>query len=264
MGNTGYDNPFAIWRKRNVYSIPFLVYLHGRDSAVAEWEDRDEREIDPTVTDAQLAPYGYLMSGAEFLSGNLDVDGETITEFTIALVVARNQFINNEGAVYGLFGSTHYPRIYFATSVLHAEIELDGTPIEVTVSGLANYLKTGQPGLIVFRGKASTGIEVLIDGVSLGTDNTTGTSYDVGAGDFKIGKDVDLSYFQKGAVRGVFVTDAYMTDGQLLAWRSMLEYEGFFDIWRDNFQKWTGSNTFFGGTNVIGGSPYVATIVEPD
>ena len=263
MGLTGFDTPFYIRRKRNLYAIQFLMYLDGRQSALAEWTDTEDTAIDPTVTDAQLAPYGYLpQDGAEYLSGNLGVDGDTITEFTIAVVLSRNENANNEGIFYGLFGTTHYPRLYFVGTALHAEIKLDGTAKTITVSGVDTYLNPGQPHFIVFRGSNTTGIEVLIDGVSRGTQTDTGTAFTTSTGDFKLSKDTNLSYFQKGALRLIAACAAKLTDAQLSAWRTMLEYEGFFDLWRDNFAKWTGDDTFSSGVQDVSGSPYVATIVE--
>lgn len=263
MSLTGFNTPFYIRRKRNLYAIQFLMYLDGRQSAAGEWPDTEDTAIDPTVTDAQLAPYGYLpRDGAEYLSGNLGVNGVTITEFTIGAVLSRDDMSNNEGVYYGLFGTTHYPRLYFVGTTLHAEIKLDGTAKTITVSNVDTYLKKGQPSFIVFRGSNTTGIELLIDGVSRGTQTDTGTAFTTSNSDFKILKDTNLSYFQKGALRLLAVCASKMTDAQLAAWRNQLEYEGFFDLWRDNFAKWSGSEDFLSGVQDIDSSPYVATIVE--
>lgn len=263
MGNTGFDTTFYIRRKRNLFAIQFLMYLDGRQSAEAEWPDSEDTEIDPTVTDAQLAPMGYLsVDGAEYLSGNLGVNGETINAFTIGLVLSRNDMSNNEGIVYGLFGSTHYPRVYFVGTALHAEIKLDGNTKTITVNNVDTYLNKGQTHFIIFRGSAATGIEILIDGVSRGTQTDTGTVFSVGSGDFKLLKDTNLSYFQKGALRLVAACASKLTDVQLSTWRTMLEYEGFFDIWRDDFVKWSGNTTFTAGSNIVADSPYSATLVE--
>lgn len=262
MGNTGFDTPFYIRRKRNIYSIQFLMYLDGRYSESAEWPDTEDSDSDATNSGAQLAPYGYLPTTNDFLSGNLGVNGTTITAFTIGVVLSRNENANNEGIAYGLFGSTHYPRIYFVGTTLHAEIKLDGNVKSITVANVDTYLKPGQPHFIVFRGSAALGIEVLIDGVSRGTQTDTGTSFNTGSGDFALAKDTNLSYFQTGALRGVFVCASRLTDVQLSTWRTMLTYEGFFDVWRDDFEKWSGSTTFTGGVNAVPTSPYVATIAE--
>lgn len=263
MSITGFSTPFYIRRKRNLYAIQFLMYLDGRESALATWPDTEDTAIDPTVSAAQLSPYGYLpKDGAEYLSGNLGVNGQTITAFTIGLVLSRNEDSNNEGIVYGLFGTTHYPRVYFVGTALHAEIKLDGTAKTITVSNVDTYMQKGQPSFIVFRGSASTGIEVLIDGVSRGTQTDTGTAFTTSNSAFKILKDTNLSYYQKGALRLVAVCASKLTDTQLDAWRTMLEYEGFFDLWRDDFAKWSGSDTFSAGVDSVSGSPYVATLVE--
>ncbi len=263
MGNTGFDTAFYIRRKRNLYAIQFLMYLQGPRSALSEWPDTEDTAIDPTVSGAQLAPLGYLPDGVnDYLSGNLGVNGVTITEFTIGVVLCRNENANNEAVYYGLFGSTHYPRLYFVGNALHAEIKLDGVAKTITVSSVDSYIKPGQPAFIVFRGSGSTGIEVLIDGVSRGTQTDTGTAFTCSTGDFKICKDTNLSYFQKGNLRLVAVCASKLTDAQLTAWRAMLEYEGHFDVWRDNFVKWSGENTFYNGVQSVSGSPYVATIVE--
>lgn len=263
MGNTGFDTQFYIRRKRNLYAIQFLAYLDGRNSASDEWTDSEDTAIDPANDgSAQLAPFGYLPDGAEYLTGNLGVSAETITAFTIALVVVRNEHSNNEGIVQGLFGDTHYPRIYFNGTTLNAKIRLDGSIKTVSVANVDSYIKPGQPAFIVFRGSAATGIEVLIDGVSRGTQTDTGTSFDVGSGDFKLCADTNLSYYQTGALRGMFVCATKLTDTQLSVWRDMLEYEGSFDVWRDNFGKWSGSNTFNSYAPQIADSPYYATIVE--
>lgn len=263
MGNTGFDAPFYIRRKRNLYSIQFLMYLDGRDSAAALWTDKEGTNVDATVSGAALAPYGYTPDGVDdYLSDNLAVNGVTITSFTIGVVLTRNEMSNNEGIAYGLFGSTHYPRIYFVGTTLYAEIKLDGTAKTIAVSNVDTYMKVGQPAFIVFRGSATTGIEVLIDGVSVGTQTDTGTAFTTSTGDFKLAKDTNLSYFQKGALRLIAVCATKLTDAQLSAWRTMLEYEGHFDVWRDNFAKWTGSNTFSTGAPQIDTSPYYATIVE--
>lgn len=263
MGNTGFDTQFYIRRKRNLYALQFLMYLDGLQSNETEWPDSEDTEVDPAATDMQVAPYGYLpKDGAEYLSGNLGVNGVTITEFTIAVVLSRNENANNEGIFYGLFGTTHYPRLYFVGTALHAEIKLDGTAKTITVNNVDTYLKPGQPAFIVFRGSAATGIEVLIDGVSRGTQTDTGTAFTTSSSAFKLAKDTNLSYFQKGALRLVAACAAKLTDAQISAWRTMLEYEGFFDLWRDNFAKWTGDDTFSSGVQDVSGSPYQATIVE--
>ena len=263
MSLTGFNTPFYIRRKRNLYAIQFLMYLDGRQSALAEWTDTEDTAIDPTVTDAQLAPYGYLpQDGAEYLSGNLGVDGDTITEFTIAVVLSRNENANNEGIFYGLFGTTHYPRLYFVGTALHAEIKLDGTAKTITVSGVDTYLNPGQPHFIVFRGSNTTGIEVLIDGVSRGTQTDTGTAFTTSNSAFLIGKDSNLSYYEKGNLRLIAVCAQKLTDAQLATWRTMLEYEGHFDIWRDTFAKWSSNTSFTAGVNRVASSPYVANVVE--
>lgn len=263
MGNTGFDTPFYIRRKRNVYSVQFLAYLDGRNSAAALWSDSEDTGIDPDNDgSAQLAPFGYLPAGAEYLSGNLGVSAATITAFTIAVVLTRNENGNDEGIIQGLFGDTHYPRVYFNGTTLHAKIKLDGVIKTVSVADVDDYIKPGQPAFIVFRGSATIGIEVLIDGVSRGTQTDTGTDFDVGSGDFKLGADTNLGYYQEGGLRGVFVCAQRLSNAQLSTMRAMLEYEGVFDIWRDNFAKWTGSSTFASGAPQVGDSPYVATLVE--
>ncbi len=264
MGNTGFDTPFYIRRKRNLYRIQFLMYLDGADSGVSAWTDKEDTNVDATVGgSAQLAPYGYLPDGTDDnLSDNLGVNGVTIEEFTIAAVVVRNEMGNNEAVCYGLFGSTHYPRIYFVGTTLHAEIKMDGTVKSITVSNVDTLMNVGQPHFIVFRGSVSTGIEVLIDGVSRGTQTDTGTVYSVGTGDFKLMKDTNLSYFQKGALRFLAVCADKMTDAQLEVWRAQLEYEGHFDVWRDDFAKWSGNTTFETGAPAVSGSPYQVTLVE--
>ncbi len=264
MGNTGYGAPFYIRRKRNMYSIQFLMYLDGRDSDFNEWTDKEDTNVDAAVNgSAQLAPYGYLPDGTDdYLSDNLGVDGETITEFTIGVVLSRNENSNNEGIYYGLFGTTHYPRLYFVGTTLHAQIKLDGSVKEVTVSNVDTYLQKGKPHFIVFRGSATTGIEVLIDGVLRGTQTDTGTAFTTSNSAFKIMKDTNLSYFQKGALRLCAVCATKLTDLQLSTWRTMLEYEGFFDLWHDDFAKWSGSYSFSSGIQVLTNSPYSATLVE--
>ncbi len=263
MGSNGFDSQFYINRKRNLYAIQFLMYLDGRDSGAANWTDKEDTNVDASVTGAQPAPYGYLpVNGSEYLSDNLGVNGVTITEFTIAAVLSRNDMSNNEGIYYGLFGATHYPRLYFVGTTLHAEIKLDGTAKTISVSNVDTYLKVGQPSFIVFRGSNTTGIEVLIDGVSVGTQTDTGTAFTTSSGDFKILEDTNLSYFEKGALRLLAVCASKLTDVKLTAWRTQLEYEGYFDIWRDTFDKWTGDNVFLTGIQSLTGSPYFATIIE--
>lgn len=262
MGYTGFDSQFTIHRKRNLYAIQFLMYLDGKDSAAASWPDREDTAIDPTVGSGQLAPLGYLPQGSGALTGNLGVSGDTITAFTVAVVLSRDELSNNEGILQGLFGSTYYPRLYFNGTTLNCKVKLDGSIITVAVANVGSYLKVGQPSLIVFRGSAAAGCEVLIDGVSRGTDATTGTSFDVGVGDFTLCTDSALGYSQTGALRLVAACASKLTDAQLLAWRTMLEYEGVFDLWRDDFVKWSSSETFLTGAEQIGSSPYYATIVE--
>jgi len=261
MSPTGFDTPFTIHRKRNAYAIQFLMYLDGRDSAAATWTDKEDTNVDATVSGAQLAPYGYIADGVDdYLSDNLGVNGVTITEFTIGVILSRNEMTNQEGIVYGLFGSTHYPRIYFNGTSLVCEIKLDGNVKTVTVASSDTYLTKGKPHLIVFRGSNTTGIQVLIDGTSRGTQTDTGTSFDTSTGDFKLAKDTNLSYFQKGALRLVAACAEKMTDDELSTWRTMLEYEGFFDLWRDNFSKWSGTDSFSSGENLVGDSLYYGTV----
>lgn len=262
MGNTGFDTAFYIRRKRVAYAIQFLAYLDGLDSAASSWIDKEDTNVDAAVTGALLAPFGYITEGADFLTDNLGVNGVTITQFTIGVVLSRDEMSNNEGIVYGLFGSTHYPRIYFTGTTLTAEVKLDGNVKTINVANVDTYLQKGKPHFIVLRGSNTAGIELLIDGVSRGTQTDTGTAFTTSNGAFYLGKDTNLSYFQKGALRGVFVCATRFSDAQLATWRTMLEYEGYFDLWRDHFGKWTGSSTFTGGNDLIANSPYRATIVE--
>jgi hypothetical protein len=262
MGNSGFDTKFYIRRKRTAYALQFLAYLDGFLSAASQWLDKEDTDVDAAATNADLAPLGYLTDGTAYLTDNMALNGVTVTEFTIAVVLSRDENSNNEGILYGLFGSTHYPRIYFTGTTLTAQVKLDGAVKTITVSNVDTYLQKGKPHFIVLRGSNTAGIELLIDGVSRGTQTDTGTAFDTGSGDFYIAKDTNLSYFQKGAVRGVFVIATRLTDAQLSTWRTMLAYEGYFDLWRDHFSKWTGSNTFSGGNPQIANSPYAATIVE--
>lgn len=262
MGNTGFDTKFYIRRKRVSYAVQFLAYLDGLLSAVSQWIDKEDTNVDAAVTGATLAPFGYLTDGNDYLTDNMALNGVTVTQFTIGVVLSRDENSNNEGILYGLFGSTHYPRIYFTGTTLTAEVKLDGVVKTITVANVDTYLQKGKPHFIVLRGSITAGIELLIDGVSRGTQTDTGTAFNTGSGDFFIAKDTNLSYFQKGTVRGVFVCATRFTDAQLSTWRTMLEYEGYFDLWRDDFAKWTGSNTFSGSNPSIGNSPYLATLVE--
>lgn len=262
MGQTGFDTKFYIRRKRVQYAVQFLAYLDGLDSAAAVWTDKEDTNVDAAVTGATLAPFGYLTDGSDYLTDNMVLNGVTVTQFTIGVVLSRDEMSNNEGILYGLFGSTHYPRVYFTGTTLTAEVKLDGAVKTITVANSDTYLKKGKPHFIVLRGSITAGIELLIDGVSRGTQTDTGTAFNTGSGDFFIAKDTNLSYFQKGTIRGVFVAASRFSDEQLTTWRTMLTYEGYFDLWRDYFGKWTGSDTFAGGVNVIASSPYSATIVE--
>lgn len=261
-GNTGFATAFYIHRKRVAQAVQFLGYWEGGESLAASWPDSEDTAIVPTVTTLPLAPFGYSSDGVGFLTGNLGVNGDTITEFTIAAVLTRDEMTNNEGVIYGLFGSTHYPRIYFTGTTLTAEIKLDGNVKTVTVANVDTYIKKGQPFFLVFRGSAALGVEVLLDGVSRGTQTDTGTAYSVGSGGFLLGKDSNLSYLHKGNLRGVFATASRMSDSLLDTWRTMLEYEGYFDIWRDYFAKWSGETTVVSGGDEVGTSQYLATIVE--
>lgn len=263
MGYTGFDTPFYIHRKRNLYSLQFQAYLKGLESAADEWPDAEDTDIDPQNDgDTQLAPFGYLTDGDDYLVGNLGVDGDTITAFTIGFVFSRDQTNNNDAIVYGLFGSTHYPRIYFQGETLKAEIKLDGVVKTVSVANVDTYMKKGQPHFIVFRGSTLNSIDLLIDGVQRGTLAATGTDYDVGTGDFRLLNDTDKNYFNKGNLRGFFSCASKLSDAQVVTWYNMLAYEGYLDIWRDNFAKWSGFNSWTFGTEAIASSPYVATIVE--
>lgn len=263
MGYTGFDTQFYIRRKRYLYLLQFLMYLEGVNSASGSWPDSEDTAIDPTTSGTTLAPFGYLFDGsASYLSGNLGVNGDTITQFTIGAVVQRNLSSNNDAVVFGLFGSTYYPRIYFVGTTLHAEIKLDGSVISLTVSNSDTYIKNGQPHLIVLRGSVASGVDLLIDETVRATNATTGTSFDVGTGDFKIGEDTNLSYKMAGAIRRVFALATKLTDTQIALVYAMLGYEGDLDVWHDDFSKWSGSTTFAGGVNAVSGSAYQSTIVE--
>lgn len=263
MGNTGFDTSFFIRRKRNLYSIQFLTYLNGENSTSAEWPDSEDTAIDPQNDgSALLAPFGYLAVGAEYLTGNLGVDAATITEFTIGAVLVRDESTNTEGIVQGLFGDTHYPRIYFNGTTLNAKVRLDGNIKTVAIANVDTYIKPGHPAFIVFRGSASTGIEVLINGISRGTQTDTGTAFDVGSGDFKLCADTNLSYYQVGALRGFFACASKLTDAQITAWSAMLDYEGYVDMWRDNFAKWTGSESMSSGVSQLIATPYQGTVTN--
>ncbi len=262
MGATGFDTKFYIRRKRVQNALQFLAYLDGKLSESAHWVDKEDTDVDATVTGAQLAPYGYITDGADYLTDNLGVNGVTITEFTIGIVFVRDEATNNEGIVYGLFGSTHYPRIYCEGTVMKAEIKLDGSVKTITVNGIDDYILNGKPCFVVFRGSITHGIELLIDGVSRGTQTDTGASFNTGNGGFYIGKDNNLSYLSRGAIRGVFACAQRMSDTLLSTWRTMLEYEGYFDLWNDNFAKWSGEEDVTSGAPQISSSPYVVTIVE--
>lgn len=262
MGNTGFDTKFYIRRKRVAYALQFLAYLDGLLSVAAQWNDKEDTNVDAAATNTDLAPFGYLTDGTAYLTDNMALNGVTVTQFTIGVVLTRDENSNNEGILYGLFGSTHYPRIYFTGTTLTAQVKLDGAVKTITVSNVDTYLQKGKPHFIVLRGSNTAGIELLIDGVSRGTQTDTGTAFDTGSGAFYIAKDTNLSYFQKGAVRGVFVCATRFSDVQLSTWRTMLAYEGYFDLWRDDFKKWSSYTTFSGGAPRIASSPYVGTLTE--
>lgn len=266
----GYGDPFTIYRKRNSYAFDFLAYLDAKLSAAQEWPDRSDNGIDPVngdtggeeTSDAQPLHIGYRFNGTDIMTGNLGLLAD-VEAFTIACVITRDENSNNDSVYYSLFGSSHYPRLYFVGTTLHAQIELDGAVKEVTVADVDDYITPGKPAFIVFRGSADTGIEVLIDNVSRGTQTDTGTDFDTGVSDFALGDDANLSYELTGELRMLSVLDAKMTDAELAAFLSMLEYEGTMDVWFDKYSKWsTGGSLKTSTISHLGNSPYVGTAIE--
>jgi hypothetical protein len=117
--------------------------------------------------------------------------------------------------------------------------------------------------LIILRGTCGGTIEVLVDNVSRGTASASGTDLDVGAGDFTIGHDATVSYNYAGQVRYFAACAKRLGDDVLATLQMMLEYEGYFDIFGDDFAKWTGSEALSGGTNTIGDSYLSAFVTDP-
>lgn len=258
VSNRGYGLPYRIMRKRTVLAASFLMYLDAAKSAAAAWVDRSEFEIAVTPTSMQLTPMGYRASGAGDIGGNLGLDGTDLEEFTIAAVVVRNEHSGNDAVFRGFFNS-HYPRLYFSGTNLNAVVQLDGSTITLTVANIGTYIKPGYPHFIVLRGKYSEGVELLIDGTVRDSDATTGTDFDVTAQAFELAKDSNLSYQFNGEIRGVFLLSQKLTDDNLDAMQAMLEYEGYFEPWRDAMRKWSGSTAVDGTAQAAGTSCYQVT-----
>lgn len=270
MSVTGFGSLLAVRRKRTAVAVSFLMYLDGIKSAAQAWVDRADTPI--TVTngttsgsesdDAELAPYGYRCSGADLLGGNIGLTSAGIDEFTIAAVVSRDDLTNNDAVFYGLFGTTHYPRMYFWTDAgvkkLTCEVKLAGNVKTLTVSNVDTFIVAGQPAFIVFRGKETTGMEVLINNVVRATNSDTGANFDSNTSAFLLAKDSNLSYFLTGTLRGLFVCSQYLTNQNLTDFYNMLVYEGYFSPLRDTLKKWSGTGTpASGSTTAVGTSPWV-------
>lgn len=259
--NRGFGVPYRILRKRTVLALSFLLYLDGIRSAASAWADRGASAVAVAASGLQLMPFGYRGAGAGALTGNLGLDGTDLEQFTLMAVVVRNEHSGDDAVFSGLFNGV-YPRLYFSGTDLIAEVQLDGSPITLTVADVGDYITPGVPAFLVLRGKYSEGTELLIDGTVRATSATTGADYDASSQAFELMQDTDQSLNFNGQLRGVFFLSQKLTDGNLDTVKAMLEYEGYFDPWRDNMKKWSGSATFTGGENSIGDSPYMGTIVE--
>lgn len=257
-----FGNTFTIYKKRNTYGVQFLGYWDGRESASGEWDDTDTNDNDLTPSSATLMPYGYRSNGSVSLSGNFSLSADT-TKFTAGVVITRNDDSNNEGIIYSALGSSHYPRVYFVGTTLHAEVQLNGVVKSISVSNTDSYITVGQPTFIVLRGDATTGIELLIDNTVRGSNTDTGTDFDASNSNTVFMQDSDKSYDQKGELRFAFVTQEELSDDQLTVFLSMLNYEGYFDVVRDTLSKWTGSGDITTASETtLTSSPYVARLIE--
>lgn len=245
-----YGPQFKIYRKRNLYAFDFLFYLDGRDSVLQLWNDKGDNDNDAEngstsgvdADDSILMPYGYSQEGAEKLTGNMGVDASTITAFTFGGVFVLNEITTSDSLLYGVFGDTHYPRIYCNGGTIYAELQLDTSVITLSTT-LTGKVIPGQPFSVAVRGDIANGIDLLINEVEVDTDATTGTSFDTSTGDYAIGEDSNKSYNLSGAVRMVYALEENLTDAHLSTLRSMLDYEGYFDIVRDDLAKWSGDSS---------------------
>lgn len=263
-----YGTLHTIYRKRNLYAFDFLLYLDGRDSVLQEWDDRSANDNDAQngntsgvdADDAVLIPYGYRAEGVDEIGGNLGVSASTITAFTFGGVFVLDDITGDHALIYRLFGSNDYPRIYCTGGSIYAEIELDAGVITLSTT-LSGKVVNGKPFSVAVRGDITNGIDLLIDEVEVDTDATTGTAFDTDTGAFVIAEDPDQSYNLSGEVRMVYALETNLSDAHLTALRSMLDYEGFFDVIRDAFGKWSGSGTITGFSPVVSitNSPYVGT-----
>lgn len=268
-----YGTLHTIYRKQNLYAFDFLLYLDGRDSVLQSWADRSANAADAQngnttgvdSDDAILLPYGYRGEGTDEISGDLGVSASTITAFTFGGVFVLNEITTDDSLVYRLFGSNHYPRIYCTGGSIYAEIELDAGVITLSTT-LSGKVTAGKPFSVAVRGNITDGMELLINETEVDTDATTGTAFDTDANDYYLGEDPNKSYNLSGEVRMVYMLETKLTDAHLAALRSMLDYEGFFDLFHDDFAKWSSGGTMnsFSPVTSIANSPYFGTGIETE
>jgi len=257
-----FGSRFKIYRKRNTYAVAFAAYLDGRDSAAASWPDRDTGENDFTPSAIVTVPFGYRARGAAAASGNLGLAAD-VPKFTIAAIITREDDTGNDAIVSGALGSTHYARIYFEGTTLKAQVKLDGSVITLSVASSDLYITPGEPALIILRGDATTGTELLIDGTVRATDATTGTDYDAAGGDTTAMEDADQAYEFSGEMRFLFITVEYLTDAMVTALVSMLTFEGYYMPLCDGFDKWAGAGEITtANPQTLGNSPWYAVLNE--
>ena len=266
MSNRGFGSAFTIRRKVNQFALVFATYLDGLNSLAQSWIDRADVPLTvqngaTTGSDADdglLMPFGYRGAGAACLNANIGLTSAGVKTFTVSTVFSRDALSNNDAIFAGIFGNSYFPRLYFTAGALTVEFVIDGVTKTITVASPG--LAAGQPVLVTIVGDVTTGTIVYVNGVSAGINSTTGTKYDTNTGAFTLMKDAGKSYNLTGYMRYFFAVWTAFTPAQITTLMNMLTYEGYFDVWRDFFTKWTQSPTTLTGTAAaVQNSPYSGT-----
>lgn len=175
------------------------------------------------TTGAQFSSSGYRLSCAslngtdQYCQGAASPFSSDPTTASISLFVKFADFAQNHSVIYRAFGDSLYPRITYlmSTDQLQIQYRLDGVTKTITINTFSSSYSAGTWYHFVINFDNTTGAEVFIDEVSVGTDTDTGTDFDSGSNGPIVGYDSNLSYYGEIDIDEVMIFDDTLTAAEI-------------------------------------------------
>lgn len=161
-----------------------------------------------------------------------------VTVAAVSLFVKFSTFAVNNSIFYRLFGHTQYPRMHLKSNGdLVLQFRIDGVTKTCTVTGFTTGRSTGTYYHIVANFNNSTGTTLFVDKVLVATNTDTGTDYDGGVNDIRIGYDNNLTYSMNGSVDELYLFNRNLTQDEI---DGLYSNFGEFVILNNSYQEGVG------------------------